>query len=157
MEGGRGGAQSGRVDRTSSAAALLVAVTTLTGCMTVHGPAVPASGPAGPPSRAAAARPDGSAQPRMDEEPGQEALTRTGPSPSATKPHRSAPAAAPEPRRTPVAPAPRRAYPDRPRADTPHAPRAVPQIPNVCALGKKYGGWPKNSPQSTICEQAYGR
>ncbi|MGW1135844.1 hypothetical protein [Streptomyces griseoluteus] len=103
------------------------------------------------------ARPDGSALPRVDQEPGQEALTRTRPSPSAAKPHRSAPAAAPEPRHAPVAPAPRRAYPDRPRADTPHAPRAVPQIPNVCALGKKYGGWSKNSPQSTICERAYGR
>ncbi|WP_242625708.1 hypothetical protein [Streptomyces sp. BK022] len=124
--------------------------------MTVHGPAVPASGPGGPPSRAAA-RPDGSALPRMDQEPGQEALARTGPSPRAATPHRPAPAATPESRRTPVAPAPRRAYPDRPRADTPRAPRTVPQIPNVCALGKKYGGWPKNSPQSTICERAYGR
>ncbi|RZU35845.1 hypothetical protein EV284_3328 [Streptomyces sp. BK022] len=93
----------------------------------------------------------------MDQEPGQEALARTGPSPRAATPHRPAPAATPESRRTPVAPAPRRAYPDRPRADTPRAPRTVPQIPNVCALGKKYGGWPKNSPQSTICERAYGR
>ncbi|MFI8348324.1 hypothetical protein [Streptomyces sp. NPDC085596] len=125
--------------------------------MTVHGPAAPAAGPDASPSRAAEARPDGSALPRLDQGPGREALERTGPSPGPKTPRRSAAAPVPEPRRTPAVPAPRRAYPERPRTDTPHAPRAVPGVPNVCALGKKYGGWPKNSPQSTICERAYGR
>ncbi|MFG3044791.1 hypothetical protein [Streptomyces sp. NPDC048202] len=147
------------MDRTTRAAALLVtvAVTALTGCMTVHGPMSPAAGPDSPPSRAAAARPDGSALPRLDQEPGQESLERTGPSPAAETPHHPAAAPVPEPRRTPAVPAPRRAYPERPRTDIPHAPRVAPGVPNVCALGKKYGGWSKNSPQSTICERAYGR
>ncbi|BDH05043.1 lipoprotein [Streptomyces seoulensis] len=138
-----------------------MAVSALTGCMTVHGPAVPASGPAGPPSRPAAARPDGSALPRMEQGPAREALERTGHSPAAPAPRPPAAAAPapPEPQRPPAAPAPRRAYPEqrRQRADTPHPPpRTVPRVPNVCALGKKYGGWPRNSPQSTICDRAYG-
>ncbi|MGW2212691.1 hypothetical protein [Streptomyces sp. NPDC001781] len=93
----------------------------------------------------------------MDQEPGQEALERTGPSPRAGEPHRPVPAAVPESRRTPAAPAPRPVYPERQRTEPPRVPRAVPRIPNVCALGKKYGGWPRNSPQSAICERAYGR
>jgi hypothetical protein len=27
----------------------------------------------------------------------------------------------------------------------------------VCALGKQYGGWRKDSPEAVICERAYGR
>ncbi|KOG08036.1 hypothetical protein ADK35_42515, partial [Streptomyces viridochromogenes] len=27
---------------------------------------------------------------------------------------------------------------------------------DVCALGKKYGGWQPGSPESKICEQTYG-
>jgi hypothetical protein len=33
----------------------------------------------------------------------------------------------------------------------------VPKNADVCALGRKYGGWPEGSPQSTICKKAYGR
>ena len=28
---------------------------------------------------------------------------------------------------------------------------------DVCALGKKYGGWRPDSPESKICDQTYGR
>ncbi|MFD4787403.1 hypothetical protein ACFWN1_10135 [Streptomyces sp. NPDC058459] len=93
----------------------------------------------------------------MREEPGRETLERTGPSPGPETSRRPA-AAAPalEPRRTPVVPAPRRTHQERPRTGTPRVPRVVPGFPNVCALGKKYGGWPRNSPESTLCERAYG-
>ncbi|KPI00807.1 lipoprotein, partial [Actinobacteria bacterium OK074] len=57
--------------------------------------------------------------------------------------------------------------PPAPRADLPSVvsdvipkdavPKAVPKNADVCALGRKYGGWPKDSPQSTICKNAYGR
>lgn len=29
--------------------------------------------------------------------------------------------------------------------------------PDLCALGRTYGGWRADSPESAICEQAYGR
>jgi hypothetical protein len=28
---------------------------------------------------------------------------------------------------------------------------------DVCALGRKYGGWKADSPESVICKGAYGR
>ncbi|WP_354670153.1 hypothetical protein [Streptomyces sp. S.PNR 29] len=28
---------------------------------------------------------------------------------------------------------------------------------DVCALGRKYGGWRADSPEATICRQTYGR
>ncbi|MFF0200106.1 hypothetical protein [Streptomyces sp. NPDC005017] len=28
---------------------------------------------------------------------------------------------------------------------------------DVCALGRKYGGWRADSPEARVCEQAYGR
>jgi hypothetical protein len=28
---------------------------------------------------------------------------------------------------------------------------------DVCALGRKYGGWQADSPEAVICKQAYGR
>ncbi|MEJ8668449.1 hypothetical protein WKI71_07455 [Streptomyces sp. MS1.AVA.1] len=39
--------------------------------------------------------------------------------------------------------------PDSPRPE-------VPKNTNVCALGKQYGGWRADSPESRICEQTYG-
>jgi hypothetical protein len=106
--------------------------------------------------------------------PAQEALKMVGPSrrprtgePDA--PHRE-PAAPTATHRPPaLAAAPRsRPHPDHPdRPDHPaHARRQkagipgisqpVPKAPDVCALGKKYGGWRKDSPEAVICEQTYG-
>ncbi|MET9743738.1 hypothetical protein ABZY90_36950, partial [Streptomyces sp. NPDC006422] len=37
-----------------------------------------------------------------------------------------------------------------------HKPPKVPAQTDVCALGRKYGGWDPDSPQSAICHDAYG-
>jgi hypothetical protein len=36
-------------------------------------------------------------------------------------------------------------------------PKDVPKKADVCALGTKYGGWGKDTPQSVICKDVYGR
>ncbi|MGW4454176.1 hypothetical protein ACWELY_34915, partial [Streptomyces sp. NPDC004599] len=41
--------------------------------------------------------------------------------------------------------------------DLPGAAQPLPQAPDVCALGRQYGGWRGGSPESEICEQTYGR
>lgn len=181
-----------RVHRTTTTATLLVtvAVSALTGCVTVQRPAV--SGP--PPTTAPAplpepgeARPDGQAQPQIVQAPAQEALSMIDPSGSA-RPEGAAPrdsdpgtAAAPaEPQHRqpaqarpghprhpahPAHPAPRhqdvRHY-RPPRVEIPDVARSVPKsVPkgpkDVCALGRKYGGWQEGSPESVICDQTYGR
>ena len=35
--------------------------------------------------------------------------------------------------------------------------RSVGKNTDVCALGKKYGGWQQDSPEAVVCRQAYGR
>ncbi|HLL33464.1 MAG TPA: hypothetical protein VK545_06135, partial [Streptomyces sp.] len=48
--------------------------------------------------------------------------------------------------------------PDLPNSAHQHAGKQVPQGPgHVCALGRKYGGWQPGSPESTICDDTYGR
>ncbi|MER5794769.1 hypothetical protein [Streptomyces sp. NPDC001980] len=155
--------------RTTTTAALLVTVTVsaLSGCVTVQRPAVPGPPPGTAPSLPSVPRPDGSAEPRVVQAPVKEALEMVGP-PRPT--HRAAPAAS----HTPVPPPPaHHRAPAAPRAATPHphgAPRShspqaglpglspsAPKAPDVCALGKQYGGWGADSPQARICEQTYGR
>ncbi|MFF4120922.1 hypothetical protein [Streptomyces sp. NPDC001714] len=155
--------------RTTTTAALLVTVTVsaLSGCVTVQRPAVPGPPPGAAPSLPSVPRPDGSAEPRVVQAPVKEALEMVGP-PRPT--HRAAPAAshapAPSPpagHRTPAAPraatphprAPHRSH--TPQAELPGLPRSVPKAPDVCALGKQYGGWRADSPEARICEQTYGR
>ncbi|MET9101972.1 hypothetical protein [Streptomyces antibioticus] len=156
------------MQRTTTTATLLVtvAVSALTGCVTVQAPAGPAPG-AAVPSRAPVPRPDGRAGTRVVQAPAREALEMTGTGPS-RGPERSAAPAAPaerqqvapaRPRPAPPRPLPR---PTRPEPRRPAAPRAeVPSVPrggaDVCALGRKYGGWKGDSPESTICDQTYGR
>lgn len=108
--------------------------------------------------------------------PAREALEMIGPSrrPKPAAPSSPAAAVPPAPARTwqqpprpqPVRPEPRRpqprhpaaGHPLQPRAEIPDVPRTIPQNQqDVCALGKKYGGWRAGSPESTICEQTYGR
>ncbi len=117
------------------------------------------------------------------EAPAREALALTGssPSPASTKSAaHSAPPTAPPAAHTPVAPRshphahphprPEHREPHRPAVDAPKRPRIeVPDVSesirkevprgnsDLCGLGKKYGGWRADSPESRICEQTYGR
>ncbi|MFE1914858.1 hypothetical protein [Streptomyces anandii] len=147
--------------RTTTTATLLVtvAVAALTGCVTVHRP--PASAPAAP-ARPQAPRPDGSVVPRVVQAPAREALELSGPShppkPTARPASPPSPAAPEGPRRVPH-PLPRHHHPrlPAPRAELPVPPHIVPGNPDVCALGRTYGGWQPGSPEFRICQEAYGR
>ncbi|MCT7355209.1 hypothetical protein N4P33_24085 [Streptomyces sp. 15-116A] len=164
-----------RVHRTTTAATLLVtvAVSALTGCVTVQRPLAPGPPPA--PSQPPVPRPDGQAETQIVQAPAREALEMVDPSrPTET------PAASPSHRATPTAPAPQdtprpgdrgsRPRPTTPdRTGTPRRPpvdlSAVPDsvrrdlrsTPDVCGLGRRYGGWRADSPEATICKDAYGR
>ncbi|WP_406433300.1 hypothetical protein OHB00_09730 [Streptomyces sp. NBC_00631] len=155
--------------RTTTTAALLVTVTVsaLSGCVTVQRPAAPGPPPGTAPSLPSVPRPDGSADPRVVQAPVKEALEMVGPSRPA---HRAVPAAphAPVPappahHRPPAAPhaAPQHRHPAHrsgsPQAGLPGLSHSVPKAPDVCALGKQYGGWAADSPQARICEQTYER
>ncbi|MGW4569446.1 hypothetical protein ACWEN3_46450, partial [Streptomyces sp. NPDC004561] len=105
-----------------------------------------------------------STAPRMVQAPAQEALAMAGPSrrpehsPPSAAPHR--PSAAPPVGQRLPAPPRNRPGPHQPQdGDTaaPHLPRSLPKAPDLCALGKRYGGWRKDSPEAVICEEAYGR
>ncbi|MEV5384858.1 hypothetical protein [Streptomyces sp. NPDC052721] len=145
--------------RTTAALLVTVAVSALSGCVTVRQATPTGSPPHSAPSRPAVPRPDGSTDPRMVQAPAREALEMAGPS---RRPEHPGP---PARHRAPVAPevTHRPPAPPRPplpassrRPHTPVPPPAVPGSPDVCALGKAYGGWQKDSPQTRICEQAYG-
>ncbi|MFD5760504.1 hypothetical protein ACFWIZ_36315 [Streptomyces sp. NPDC127044] len=156
--------------RTTTAATLLVTMATaaLSGCVTVQRPPAP-SLPTAPtaPSRPSPPRPDGKAGPQIVQAPAREALELIGPSrkpsPSAPAPHRTpvpAPAAPQAPPRHPGAarhPHPQ-PHPHRPAPRT-DVPPAAPELPNntdVCALGRKCGGWKADSPEAVICRRSYG-
>ncbi|MFV0137252.1 hypothetical protein ACLGIH_29350 [Streptomyces sp. HMX87] len=172
--------------RTTTTATLLVtvAVSALTGCVTVQRP--PATGPATAEARPSAPRPDGVPEPRVVQAPAREALEMIDPAPTEEReeradgqPRRAAPSV-PGPRRTSAAAPeerPRRERPEareaappasrKPRVEAPAVP-ALPPAPeavgggaggnaDVCALGRQYGRWRPDSPQARICEQAYGR
>ncbi|MFB7503463.1 hypothetical protein [Streptomyces broussonetiae] len=156
--------------RTTTTAAFLVtvAVSALSGCVTVQRPAAPA-----PPQDTATAlpsapRPDGSVEPRVVQAPAQEALERAGassqpgqlrhPAPSPSHHRSETPPTAPGPRPEAPAPAHHRTEPRprHPHTDSPDESPPVPPATDVCALGRKYGGWRGDSPESEICEQTYG-
>jgi len=169
-----------RVHRTTTTATLLVtvAVTALSGCVTVQHPSAPGPLPAAP-SQPAAPRPDIRAEPQIVQAPAREALELIGPerrppraqrAPQAPVEHRRPVAAAPEPppAAAPAPPPPRRTKPKQrppkperrhtpPRVEIPEVSRPVRENTDVCALGRKYGGWGKDSPQAVICKEAYGR
>ncbi|MFJ8082707.1 hypothetical protein ACIQ6Y_19030 [Streptomyces sp. NPDC096205] len=165
--------------RTTTTATLLVtvAVSALTGCVTVQRP--PASGPPVAPTQPSVPRPDGHTEPQIVQAPAREALELAGRRPS-TPPRSSTPPTPspqiPAPRHAPAEtpPAPRAEHPGRPhphphpektRHARPHVPPAgIPDVSesvrkntDVCALGKKYGGWRADSPEARACERAYGR
>ncbi|MEU3029663.1 hypothetical protein ACPCBC_27735 [Streptomyces incarnatus] len=150
--------------RTTTTAALLVtvAVSALTGCVTVRHTAAPGPPPSAAPAQQPAPRTDGSASPRVVQAPAREALEMVGPS--------GDPAASPKPA-APEAPgrhapghSPARAFAPPPaRPPQAHHPAQAPprtsqRVPaDVCDLGREYGGWRGNSPESEICERTYGR
>lgn len=78
------------------------------------------------------------------------------PSPAAAPaPEQQAPRSQPHTR-------PAHSQPEHPKAPHPHVEipdvaAQVPKNPDVCKLGKKYGGWRKDSPEAVICEGTYGR
>ncbi|WP_432019960.1 hypothetical protein [Streptomyces sp. 1222.5] len=151
--------------RSTTTAALLVsvAVSALSGCMTVERQAAPGPPPDTAPARPTAARPERGAEPRVVQAPAQEALEMVGPSrhPAHSAPRAPHSAAPPVAHRAPAPPAPEpeRRQPERRRntgADVPDVSQPVPKAPDVCALGERYGGWRGDSPESVICERAYG-
>ncbi|MFE1442504.1 hypothetical protein [Streptomyces sp. NPDC058739] len=164
--------------RTTTTATLLVtvAVSALTGCVTVQRPVAP--GPAATPAQPASPHPDGHPGPQIVQAPAREALELAGrrpptppptPAPRAPGPPAAARNTPAGPPAAPRTPGPGRAHP-QPHANKPHRSRpAVPPMElsdvsksvrentDVCALGRKYGGWRADSPEARACEQAYGR
>ncbi|MFF7449536.1 MULTISPECIES: hypothetical protein [unclassified Streptomyces] len=148
-----------------------MAVSALSGCVTVQHPSV-APGPPVAPTQPSAPRPDGRAEPQVVQAPAQEALqliessrksrrgtpAPTQAPPSAAAPEQPAPRSQPHPR--PDRPQDRRPEvprPERPRVELPDVAEQMPKNPDVCKLGKQYGAWRKGSPEAVICERTYGR
>ncbi|MGW7070793.1 hypothetical protein ACWGII_33825 [Streptomyces sp. NPDC054855] len=151
------------MQRTTTTATLLasVAVTALSGCVSVE--RQPAPGPSAASAPPPAPRADGNSRPLVVEAPAREALeliaTPRAPAPRATGTAPAIPAAQPRtpgPAR-PSDPPPQRRAP-RPEAAEPAAlPTAAPTIADLCALGEQYGGWQADSPEAVICQNSYGR
>lgn len=151
--------------RSTTTAALLVtvAVSALSGCVTVQRPVTSGPPPDTVSSQRTAPRPDGSAVPRVVQAPVREALEMAGPSrrprhdePDARRPTPAAPPATRRPAAPPAPVLPHHEPPRRPGGSLPGAAQPLPQAPDVCALGRQYGGWRGGSPESEICEQTYG-
>ncbi|MEU6225096.1 hypothetical protein [Streptomyces sp. NPDC047042] len=170
--------------RTTTTASLLVtvAVTALAGCVTVQHPSAPGPPPPPPaPSQPSVPpSPVGRAEPQIVQAPAREALELIGPERGPTQAQRAPrapverhyPAAAtpaPPPAAAPAPPPPpRRSKPKQrppkperrhtqPRVELPEMSRPVRENTDVCALGRKYGGWGKDSPEAVICKETYGR
>ncbi|WP_458242550.1 hypothetical protein [Streptomyces sp. MAI_2237] len=154
--------------RTTTTAALLVtvAVAALTGCVTVQRPHVSGPPPTAP-SQPSAPRPDGEREQQTVQAPAKEALEMIGPSRRAeprTPRHHGPVAKAPAPAERPPAPRSRAPQPHHrhqhrpPRVAVPDVGRSVPKnAKDLCVLGRQYGDWRADSPESVICKQAYGR
>ncbi|MFF7388284.1 hypothetical protein ACFZAE_07455 [Streptomyces scabiei] len=166
--------------RPTTTATLLVtvAVSALTGCVTPHHP--PPRQPSPLPSRPSEPRPEGTTETQIVEAPAREALRLVGPpreptpsAPPEQKPPSAPPVTGADAAPTPAAPPPPRDErpaprerqgppPDsRPHVEIPPLPKTVPTTPaknsDVCALGHRYGGWGKDTPQAVICKDVYGR
>ncbi|MHC5258272.1 hypothetical protein ACYSUO_10320 [Streptomyces sp. UC4497] len=145
-------------------AAAAVTAVTASGCVSVRPPATPKA--PSPSVSAPAPRPEGHADHPVVQAPAREAMEQLKPStpqhtparhpeqpPQATAPTppRPAPRATQAPHRT-TAPDPRTG------PETRHVKKApkVPAQTDVCALGRRYGGWDPDSPQAAICRDTYG-
>ncbi|MEV0530126.1 hypothetical protein AB0I66_42650 [Streptomyces sp. NPDC050439] len=150
--------------RTTTTATLLasVAVTAVSGCVSVERHPVP--GPSAASAPPPAPRADGNSRPRVVEAPAREALelieTPRAPAPRATGTAPTVPAAQPRTadRARPSDLPPQRRAP-RPKAAEPAAlpTAAASTVADLCALGKQYGDWQPDSPEAVICQNAYGR
>ncbi|MGW5633705.1 hypothetical protein [Streptomyces sp. NPDC003832] len=161
--------------RTTTTATLLVtvALSALSGCVTVQRP--PVSAPVPTSDRPSTPLPGARSGPQTVQAPALEALELIGPPrrpdrrPTVTR-RPAEPSVAPgTPRvRPPVPPArprPARPEPRRPEHTLPRRPgvevsdiaESVRESTDVCALGRKYGGWRGDSPEARLCEQTYGR
>ncbi|WP_367324704.1 hypothetical protein [Streptomyces sp. HUAS ZL42] len=152
---------------TTATLLVTVAVSALAGCVTVPQPTTSGGAPAAP-SQPSAPRQDGHTGPQIVQAPAREALERVGGSRETEPPaaaSRRLPAAQSPARRSPH-PHPRARHSERPRQQPPRV--EIPDVSeavrkdvrsgaDVCALGRKYGGWRANSPEAVICEQTYGR
>ncbi len=93
------------------------------------------------------------------------------PAPTAPAPHHPTASPSSEPPSPASHPAPHQDH-GKPHHPKPHVPtRPHVEIPDVsesvrkdfhkdtdvCALGRKYGGWHQDSPEATICRETYGR
>lgn len=162
-----------RVHHRTTTATLLVtvAVSALSGCMTVQRPLAP--GPATAPA-GTGPRPVGE-ETQIVQAPASEALEMVGTPRSSTPPaspsHRAGPSAAPD-RNAPADGRNGQPRSARPEPDRSLPPRRPPvELPDVtasmrpgtdggadlCALGREYGGWRADSPESAICQDTYGR
>ncbi|MER5435322.1 hypothetical protein [Streptomyces sp. NPDC002588] len=161
--------------RTTTTATLLLtmALSALSGCVTVQRPPVPGP-PAAVPSPASGPRPEGQAELQVVQAPAREALEmvgtpRTGEAttlrkrrqpPAAAAPAERPPSSRTHPRRQHTHPWPAHSQPrrhHRPPVEIPEVAAEVRRDTDVCALGRQYGAWRSDSPQSVICEQTYGR
>ncbi|MFJ4810722.1 hypothetical protein [Streptomyces longwoodensis] len=157
------------MQRTTTTATLLVAtaLTALTGCVTVQDHP---SAPGAPPSASSRPRSDSPAGAQVAQAPAREALESvdaSGPShPASGKGRWTADEGAsgrrPAPHPLPAHPAPHRT--GRSPVEVPDArgvakgrSDAARRTTDVCALGKRYGGWRADSLQAVICEGTYGR
>jgi hypothetical protein len=81
--------------------------------------------------------------------------SKEAPPAAAPAPGQQAPRSHPHAR--PAHPQPARPEAPRPRVEIPDVAAQVPKRPDICKLGKQYGGWRKDSPEAMLCEEAYGR
>ncbi|WP_406728574.1 hypothetical protein WJ438_33805 [Streptomyces sp. GD-15H] len=119
---------------------------------------------------------DGRARTQVVQAPAREALAMIAPSrptePPASPSHRASPTASAPERTAPSDDRDRRTASVRPAAGRTAPPRGpaaevsessekvrrdVQERTDVCALGRKYGRWQADSPESAICEEVYGR
>lgn len=148
-----------QVHRTRTTVKLLVgvAVTALSGCVSVQPePSAPA--------RPESSRPAQHLAPQIIRPPVRDTLEALpDPKPSARASRRTAPAPPAARREDPRPPQQRRPAQARPQQRRAAPPAPAPALPapvtgaDVCALGRGYGHWPAGSPQSRICDDAYGR
>ncbi|MEW1613831.1 MULTISPECIES: hypothetical protein [unclassified Streptomyces] len=144
-----------------------VAVTAVSGCVSVEPRATPRQ-------PLESSRPVQDVFPQVVQPPGREALETIAepspspggsalPSPSAAGPPRARRAGPPSAPRSPerAAPPQRRTVPRQvpriPPGVLPSLPQVRGGVPDVCAIGRGYGGWPAGSEEAGVCEEAYGR
>jgi hypothetical protein len=131
-----------------------MAVWAVSGCVAVEPQPVPAS-----PSHSG--RPAQAVEPQIVQRPAREVLAppplTSPPAETAAPPSVPAPAARHMPNERPKPPPPKPRPPKPRTAEPPTLPSLRPLTAvDVCALGESYGHWRPGSPESRICQEAYG-